>query len=136
MNITEEVLNDLLPLYFVNECSSDTKKLVEEYFVNHPAFERQARQQYKNPFAGTAIPDLPHTEEVRALQSTRRWIKARSFVIGFAIFFSLCPFSFYRLGDKSTFMFLDRPSEAAMYGAIALVFWGIYFGIKRKLRVE
>jgi hypothetical protein len=134
MKITKEVMNDLLPLYFENECSNGTKQIVEEYFREHPEFEKQSRQQYKDPFAGNAIPSLPLGEEVLALKSTRRWIKARSFVLAFAIFFSLCPFSFYRIGDTSVFMFLDHPSDALIYGTFALVFWGIYFGIKRKLR--
>jgi hypothetical protein len=135
MKITEDVLNDLLPLYFANECSSDTKKFVDDYFQEHPAFERQAQQQYKDPFVGTAVPDLPRTEEVRTLQATRRWMKARSFVVGFAIFFSLCPFSFYHTDHGSTFLFLDHPSEAWIYVPLAVMFWGVYFGIKRKLRV-
>jgi hypothetical protein len=134
MKITEEVMNDLMPLYFANECSNGTKQIVEEYFREHQEFEQQSRHQYKDPFAGNIIPSLPRNEEVRALKSTRRWIKARSFVLAFAIFFSLCPFSFYRNGDTSVFLFLDRPSEALIYVPFALVFWGIYFGMKRKLR--
>jgi hypothetical protein len=135
MKITENVMNDLLPLYFANECSDDTKKLVDEYFGEHTAYEQLVRQQYQNPFAGKNIPLLQHSEEVRALKSTRRWMKARSFVLAFAIFFSLCPFSFYSSDERSYFLFLERPMEALIFVPIALVFWGIYFGIKRKMRV-
>jgi hypothetical protein len=133
MKITEEVMNDLLPLYFANECSSDTKKLVEEYFQEHPEFEQPSRQKYKDPFANT-IPALPPTEEVRALKSTRRWMKVRSFALAFAIFFSVCPFSYYHSDNGSAFLFLDHPSEALIYVPFAVVFWCIYFGMKRKLR--
>ncbi|MGD1045250.1 MAG: hypothetical protein ABR936_07995 [Bacteroidota bacterium] len=136
MKITEEVMSDLLPLYFANECSSDTKKLVEEYFQEHPEFEKESRQKYKDPFVEKNIPSLTHNEEVRALKSTRRWIKARSFVLAFAIFFSLCPFSYYHTDNGSAFLFLEHPTEALIYVPFAVVFWGIYFGIKRRLRTE
>jgi hypothetical protein len=134
MDIPEEVINDLLPLYFANECSSETKKLVEEYFLKYPEIEQQSRQTYKDPFANTPVPSLKPTEEVRVLKSTRRWMKLRSFVLAFAIFFSLCPFSFYHTDNGSTFLFLEHPSEALIYVPFAMVFWGMYFGIKRRLR--
>ena len=43
MNITREVVTDLLPIYFSGEASGDTKVLVEEYFRQDPDFERMAR---------------------------------------------------------------------------------------------
>jgi hypothetical protein len=134
MKITEEVMDDLLPLYFANECSSDTKKFVEEYFQEHPEFEQQSRQKYKDPFAENNVPSLTPTEEVRALKYTRRWMKVRSFVLAFAIFFSLCPFSYYHSDNGSAFLFLEHPSEALIFVPFAMVFWVIYFGIKRRLR--
>jgi len=134
MKITEEVMNDLMPLYFANECSSDTKQIVEEYFQEHPEFGQRSRRQYKDPFVGSAVPSLPQNEEVRALKSTRRWMKARSFALAFAILFSLCPFSFYSNDERTNFLFLDHPSDALIYVVFAVVFWVIYFGIRRKLR--
>ena len=43
MNVTREVVADLLPAYFSGEASRDTKSLVEEYFRQDPDFERIAR---------------------------------------------------------------------------------------------
>ena len=36
MNVTREVVTDLLPIYFSGEASGDTKVLVEDYFVRIP----------------------------------------------------------------------------------------------------
>jgi len=44
MNVTREVVTDLLPIYFSDEASADTKVLVEEYFRQDPDFERIARR--------------------------------------------------------------------------------------------
>ena len=43
MNITREVVTDLLPIYFSGEASGDTRVLVEDYFRQDPDFERIAR---------------------------------------------------------------------------------------------
>jgi hypothetical protein len=37
MNVTREVVTDLLPIYFSGEASADTKVLVEDYFAGRPA---------------------------------------------------------------------------------------------------
>jgi hypothetical protein len=39
MNITREVVTDLLPVYFSGEASGDTKVLVEDYFRQDPDFD-------------------------------------------------------------------------------------------------
>ena len=44
MNITREVVTDLLPIYFAGEASGDTKVLVEDYFRQDPDFERIGRE--------------------------------------------------------------------------------------------
>ena len=44
MNITRNIINDLLPIYFSGEGSEDTRNLVDEYFRQDPAFEREARK--------------------------------------------------------------------------------------------
>ena len=43
MNITRDVMVDMLPVYFSGEASEDTKRLMEEYFRANPDFERIAR---------------------------------------------------------------------------------------------
>jgi hypothetical protein len=42
MTVTREVIYDLLPGYFANEASADTRALVEEYFETDPEFARMA----------------------------------------------------------------------------------------------
>jgi anti-sigma factor RsiW len=42
MNVTREVIYDLLPAYFAGEASADTRALVEEFFATDPEFGRMA----------------------------------------------------------------------------------------------
>jgi anti-sigma factor RsiW len=42
MNVTREVIYDLLPAYFAGDASDDTRALVEAYFETDPEFARMA----------------------------------------------------------------------------------------------
>ena len=44
MEITRNVILDLMPLYLANEVSEDTRALVEEYLKKDPQLEKVARQ--------------------------------------------------------------------------------------------
>ena len=41
MKITIKVIEDLLPLYFDDELSTDSREIVEEYFKQNPDFEKK-----------------------------------------------------------------------------------------------
>ena len=42
MRITREVIYDLLPAYFANEVSTDTRTLIDDFFADDPEFGRMA----------------------------------------------------------------------------------------------
>jgi anti-sigma factor RsiW len=44
MNVTRNVIFDLLPAYFSGEASAETRALVEEFFATDPEFARMAER--------------------------------------------------------------------------------------------
>jgi hypothetical protein len=44
MNVTRDVIYDLLPAYFSNDASADTRALVDTFFITDPEFGRMARR--------------------------------------------------------------------------------------------
>jgi len=44
MNVSRDVIYDLLPGYFAGEASADTRALVQEYFDTDPEFRRMAER--------------------------------------------------------------------------------------------
>jgi hypothetical protein len=42
MNVTRDVIYDLLPAYFAGDVSADTRKLIEDFFATDPEFGRMA----------------------------------------------------------------------------------------------
>ena len=71
MKITDDVIADLLPLYYSGECSADTKLLVEQYFRENPDFEKQARLPSKEAFPQSIPQLLVKNDEMKSLAKTR-----------------------------------------------------------------
>ncbi len=129
MNISREVVTDLLPVYFAGEASADTKALVEDYFRGDPDFERVARS------AATPLETLRGAAPLRAgaerekleLESTRCALRLRRWYFGFALFFTLAPLAFaFTNGHISWLMVRDAPWDAAFYWSLAGLYWLFY----------
>ena len=131
MNVTKDVIIDLYPLYAEKECSADTRALVEDYLQRNPHHAEEfrlimgAKLPAKMPSAG----DL---EEVKSLRRARRNVRRRGFVMGIAIFASLCPFSVSFDGVKTHWMFLESPIEAGIFAAFAVLCWTGYFAMRKR----
>lgn len=134
MNITKDVITDLLPLYLSDECSPDTKKLIDEYLKANPEFAGQIKSFSKNPLPETIPYRINKQDEMNTLKRTKRLIQWRTWLMGFAIFCTIAPFSVLHTGGKTYWLFLEAPKSASAYGVLAILFWVGYFIAKRKLR--
>lgn len=135
MNITSEVITDLLPIYFSGDASTDTKSLVEEYFRNNPDFERMARS------AGTPLETLRTApplaagseKEKRDLESVRCGLNRRKWLFALSLFLTLSPLSFYfTQGRLVPLLSGDTLWEAAFEWSMAALFWSLYFAQPRR----
>jgi hypothetical protein len=71
MEITRDVILDLLPLYLANEVSADTRVLIEKYLETDPELARIAEQsKVKNLSEEIPIP-LTKEDEMKAYQKTK-----------------------------------------------------------------
>lgn len=130
MNITKDVINDLYPLYIEKECSADTRALVDEYLQRNPQHAEELGRVMSAPLLG-AVPPAKDLEEVQSLREARRRVRRRSWLLGFAIFFSLTPFSISNIDGRIWWCLRDAPGTALIYAAIAVFFW-ILYAVNRK----
>lgn len=94
MNVTRDVITDLLPVYFSGEASDDTKRLVEDYFHEDPDFERIARR------AATPLETLRNTapvppdadKEKRDLECAAWQARSRWVWLALALYYTFMPF--------------------------------------------
>ena len=132
MNVTREVVTDLLPIYFSGEASGDTKVLVEDYFRQDPDFERIARSAatpLETLRARAPIAASPEKER-RELESVRRGLRRRQWLFAGSLFLTLFPLSYYFTFTHGHFASLTVRGahwDAAFHWSLALVFWFLYF---------
>jgi hypothetical protein len=135
MNVTREVVTDLLPIYFSGEASGDTKVLVEDYFRQDPDFERIARSA-ATPLETlrAAAPIAADSEkEKRDLESVLWGLRRRKWLFGVSLFLTLVPLSFdFTHGHIVSLMFRDGSWHAAFDWSQAAVLWFLYFARLRR----
>lgn len=135
MTLSRDVIHDLLPLYFADEASGDTRRLVEAYFDDHPGFATDMRAAYRRIHAAAAPPPLAADVELQALDRTRRLLRWKGILLPVAIFLSILPLSVYGNEEGVTFLFQYSPLATSIALACALASWIAYAVIYRTLRL-
>jgi hypothetical protein len=136
MNVTREVIVDLLPVYLSGEASPATRSLVEEYMKQDAELAQRVRSQWAENFAKLAPP--PELE-LRSLRRTHHLLALQKWLFGIGIGFFATSLSFRFSFENGHiqgphFLFFDDP--LAFVGCIApgLACWIAYFIIRRRLR--
>ncbi|HEY7501066.1 MAG TPA: hypothetical protein VH740_21265 [Vicinamibacterales bacterium] len=132
MEVTRDIVVDLLPLYRSGEASRDTRAAVEEYLQRDPSLGRLA-DAGEDESAVASAPSLADDIERSAVERTRRRLRARSWTLAIALLCTLLPFSF-GIGSGFNFvMFRDVPWSRALW-AVAVVLWIWYVRLHRGAR--
>lgn len=141
MNVTREVILDLLPVYLSGEASPDTRTLVEEYMKQDTELAQRIRLQWEDNLAKTAPSVLPPELELRSLRRTRSLLGWQRWLFGLAIFFSAMSLSnefSFEGGHFKEFHFLlrDYPVEFGICVVLGLACWIVYFVLRQRLRTN
>jgi anti-sigma factor RsiW len=134
MNVTRDVVQDLLTVYLAGEASADTRALVEEWLRADPALARQVEQSRSGDLPPVPAP-APSVEK-RALTHTRRRLRGRALVLGLAIYVSTLPVTV--VFNKSGFrgLLIEDWSERVAVLAVAALLWATYIVLSRRLRAS
>jgi hypothetical protein len=130
MEVTRDIVIDLMPLYQSGEASPDTRAAIEEFLRRDPSLAKIANED-----AAVGVPAGAELER-RSVALTRATIQRRTWVMAIAILFTLLPFSFaFRGGEVTFFMLRDQPQSAVLLlGAAGL--WLRYASLTRSLRTQ
>ena len=134
MNITQDVITDLLPAYLSGEASADTKTLVDEFLTTNPQFAailQAARRGLSEPPAvqRAVAPDV----EREAVSRTRGVIRQQRRIVAFAIVLTLLPLSFTIGAEGIRFLLRDEP-RTAVFWLPAATLWFTYVRMQRRLK--
>jgi predicted anti-sigma-YlaC factor YlaD len=139
MNVTREVILDLLPLYLAGEASPATRALVEEYLKEDPELAQRIRLQWAENFAKAMPSELPPELELRSLRRTRSLLGWQRWLFGFAIAFTSLSLSSEFSWEKGRFrefhfLLRDYPAPLGTLLALGVACWLGYFFLRRRLR--
>jgi hypothetical protein len=136
MNVTRNVIADLLPVYLAGEASVDTRTLVEEYLRLHPEAAAELHRQSERR-ADPLLVDVPLAldHEKSTFERIRKFNRNRTFLLALALACSLIPLSFaFGDGRRTWIMLRDQPDAAVYFWLAAVVTWMAYYLMGRRLR--
>ncbi len=134
MKVTQNVIQDLLPVYVAGEASADTVSLVEDFLRSDPELARTV-----DGLRGGALPEIPvalrPTQEKEVLTMTKQLLRWRGILMGLALFLTLLPLSFRFSNGRITWMFLQESPVAltVAVGLAAASSWGGFLYVRRRL---
>jgi len=139
MNVTREVILDLLPVYLAGEASPATRALVEEYMEQDKELAQRIRVQWADNLAKITPAALPPDLELRSLRRTRallgwqRWLLALSITFTAIALTSQISFQEGRIKEFH-FLMRDFPVQFGLFALMAIACWIGYYSIRRRLR--
>lgn len=139
MDITRDIIMDLLPIYLAGEASPGTRHLIEQYLRDHPSFatEIRATAERTASLLRPAAETLPPDHERATFERVRRFNRYRTWILGLAIAYSLVPFTFvFGNGAIQWLMVRDNPKQAIFFWVAAAGCWAAHHIMGRRLRVN
>lgn len=85
MEVTRNVIIDLLPLYMADEVSEDTRALVEEYLKSDPEVAKMAKQATAEEVLGDIPIPLNEEAKLKVYLEAKRLMFWRSVIITIVI---------------------------------------------------
>jgi hypothetical protein len=139
VNVTREVILDLLPVYLGGEASPATRTLIEEYMEQDPELAQRIRLQWADNLGKIAPSALPPDLELRSLRRTRALLGWQKWLFGFGICFNAIALTSeisFHDGRIKEFHFLmrDFPAQFGSFAVLAIACWIGYYSLRRRLR--
>jgi len=135
MNITRDIIKDLIPVYLAGDVSADTRTLVESYLKSDPELAADVSAARGDSLGLPAT--TPPTAEKQALDATRQLLKSRTSTLVVATLFTVLPLTFAFRGTTITFLLIrDAPVIGLAWWATAAIMWIWHASIRRRLRVS
>ena len=137
MNVTRDVVKDLLTVYLAGEPSPDTRAFVEDYLKSDAALAREVEAARVGSLGLPATPPPALAAEKQALDATRQLLKTRTSTLVVAVVLTLVPLGFVFRGSRITFFLIrGAPIIGLAWWATAAVLWACHLWVRRRLRVS
>ena len=135
MNVSDDVMNDLLTVYLAGEASTATKALIETYARQNPAFATKVQAAGALSLGDSSNGEPSRDLELRTLAKTRQFIFLRTLFFAGAVLFTLLPLVFTFDERGAQFLILGRyPGLVWSFWSIAAASWTACYVMHRQVR--
>jgi hypothetical protein len=136
MQVTREIVRDLLPLYAAGEASSDTRQLVDSWLKTDPELTRDlAALRDDRPSSIASVRPLGD-EAHSVIAETRRLLRRRAIYLAGALAFTGLPLLALAYRLEGVHFPLERfPAAWVTCVVLAAVFWMMFVKTMRRMRV-
>ena len=137
MNVTRDIVKDLLPLYVTGEASPDTRALVESYLGEDQELRCLADALRDGDLPSLKEATMPLGAGRAALETTKGLLRRRTWLLALAWFFSGLPLACAFDASGLRFLLLrDAPIAGSASLAVAVALWLAYGVTVRRMRVS
>jgi hypothetical protein len=141
VEVTREVILDLIPLVLGGEASPDSSALVEEYLKHDPDLAERARILGAEGFAPTGSSELTADLELKSLRRTKRLLGLQRWLFGLGIALTAVSLGMrieVRGGRITDFRFLlsENPIGLGIPLVVGLGLLIAYFAIRRRQHIS
>jgi hypothetical protein len=135
MQLSDDVMNDLLTVYLAGAASAETRALVEARAQRDPAFAERIRVVSSAGVPETPGAPPPRDQQLAALTRTREFIRLRTLFTAAGILFTLLPLVFAFDRDGVEFLILGRhPGLVWAFWSLAAASWVATWMMHRSIR--
>lgn len=129
MNVSRDVIIDLLPLYLAGEVSEDSRQLVEHFLATDSALAKLVEQAKIDKWNGEIPVPLQKEDEMKSFEKTKQLLLQQRVLMGFAIFTTLMLVAIRGGADGIRWLWADSPNIAWLIMFAAFVFWTAYLNV-------
>jgi len=133
MNVSRDVIIDLLPLYLADEASEDTRQLVEQFLAEDPALAKLAERAKIDKWTGEIPVPLNKEAELKSFEKTKQLLLQQRVFMGLAIFTTLLLIAVRGGEDGIRWLWVDSPAIAWMIIFVSIIFWTAFLNVNWQL---
>ena len=123
MNISRNVILDLLPVYLAGEASVDTREVVEQFLADDPALAKLVEQSKQNPLEGEIPVPLNKEHEMKTFEKTKQLLFQQKLFLALAVAATLMLAAFRFDAEGAEWLWINSPAIGWVLLLVATIFW-------------
>ena len=129
MNVSRDVIIDLLPLYLAGEASEDTRQLVEQFLAEDPALAKLVEQTKIDKWNGEIPVPLQKEDEMKSFEKTKSLLFQQKLFLALSVGMTLLFIAFRFDENGVEWLWINSPQLGGAIFMVAALFWTAFLNV-------